>query len=427
MKRILAILCVIACLCGLCVPAMAAGNITVSVKAPDDWTSVNLYVWGNGEYATWPGTAMTKGADGWWTLSIPAGYTSVIANNGTAQTVDLKMGGSEDAWLVVTDQSGEKFNGVVYTDADCTKPFDAPAVTYTSLSIVGTGIFGLNEWDVESNLGDMNTEGDGVYTRIMPMVAGTMMFKIAANHKWDVNFGGANAGMVVTPGTAVDMVQGGQDLTMTLEEDCTLKFTFTLTATGGSLLVEVTDEDPDEAPEIPEEPTPGVPEIPEGEGVTIYAKVPNDWNDVRVWCWDGNNQNPSMAGDWPGAFAMTKGADGWYSVVIPKGYTNLLINGNGGAVQTPDITGLEADKDVWINAYTKVNEPQVAYEVITDIAEPDEGETPDVGRPLVPPTEEKAETVNNTLLWSLIGAGVVIVIAAGVYVLLVVLKKKKAE
>ena len=45
MKRILAILCVIACLCGLCVPAMAAGTITVSVKAPADWAQVYLYVW----------------------------------------------------------------------------------------------------------------------------------------------------------------------------------------------------------------------------------------------------------------------------------------------------------------------------------------------------------------------------------------------
>jgi len=66
MKRILAILCVIACLCGLCVPAMAAGTITVSVKAPDDWGQVCLYVWENDTpMESWPGSAMTKGADCW--------------------------------------------------------------------------------------------------------------------------------------------------------------------------------------------------------------------------------------------------------------------------------------------------------------------------------------------------------------------------
>ena len=62
MKRFLAILCVIACLCGLCVPAMAAGTITVSVKAPAEWTEVFLYIWDNDNnaYEGWPGKAMTK-------------------------------------------------------------------------------------------------------------------------------------------------------------------------------------------------------------------------------------------------------------------------------------------------------------------------------------------------------------------------------
>ena len=118
MKRILAILCVIACLCGLCVPALAADTITVSVKAPDGWAEVYLYVWENeNAYETWPGTAMTKGSDGWWTLEIPAGYTNVIANNGNEmpQTVDLKMNGTSDASITVTTDTGD-VRGSLLTD-----------------------------------------------------------------------------------------------------------------------------------------------------------------------------------------------------------------------------------------------------------------------------------------------------------------------
>lgn len=434
MKRLLAILCVIACLCALCVPAMAAGNITVSVKAPADWTNVHLYVWDDdmNNNGGWPGTAMTKGDDGWWTLEIPAGFTNVIANNGegAAQTYDLKMSGTADAWLTVTEQSGDKFNGVVSNDAEGNDTYAPPADPVSSVSIVGSGLPGLQSWVVEDTAGDMNkVEGqENVYTRIIPFIdPAEMEFKFFGNHKWEgsLNLGAANAGDAVAIGTPMTLTSGAgsQNIKLSVTEACTLKFTLTVTEDGGSLLVETTDEEPDEAPE-----TPDVPTVPEGEKITVYVKFPTDWSGAAVWAWDDGKGNATSAA-WPGDLYLVQGDDGWWSVQVPNWVTGILINGNGGGVQTPDIKGFETGKDIWINAYTDYQNPVFSHEVITDIGEPAQTEAPSA------PTRETTGLKDNgaqndtkggqdlTVLLCIVGSVVIIAIAA---VIFIVLKKKKA-
>ena len=434
MKRTLAILCVIACLCALCVPAMAAGNITVSVKAPDDWSQVCLYVWETDPMESWPGTAMTKNGD-WWTLEIPAGsYTNVIANNGSdaAKTADLKMDGSADCWI-------DAGAGVVYTDAACTTPFGGgasttPSTGLNSLALVGTGIPGAADWTPGDPNGDMVLESEGVYTKVVGMAAGsTMTFKIAGNDMWDdnYNYGGAEAGLSVTLGTAMDLTNGGgsSDITLNVAEDCNLKFTVNLTGEVPTLLVEVTDEEPT----VPSEPvTP--PET--GETYTVYAKVPADWKNPSIWCWNDATQNPPSQGSWPGTFVMTLGEDGWYSVEIPVGYNNVLVNGNGGTAQTNDIVGLSG-QDVWINAYTDYENAVYQYEVIPEdqIGQPTTAPAIQVtDRPTNPPKAdegtqnvegEKKDGKDWTVLLSIVGSVVIIAIAA-VVIIIVKSKQKKA-
>ena len=375
MKRILAILCVIAVLCGLCVPAMAAGTITVSVKS--SWSQVNLYVWENDTpMEGWPGTAMTKGANGLWTLQIPAGsYTNVIANDGSSQTADLKMDGSADCWI-------DADAGVVYTDAAMSKPFggnaggnnggNAGSVDLSglrSLALVGDGMPGFVEgWNPGAPAGDMVKESAGVYTKVVTVLAGTdAKFKIAGNDEWNdaYNFGGAEDGVSVVLGTKINLTNGGgsKDITLKVSKDCNLKFTVDLNEMT-VLVVETTEE----AGTTPS--NPGTSE-PTGETYTVYAKVPADWKNPAIWCWNDSDSNPPSLGAWPGTLTMKKGADGWYSAEVPVGYNNLLINANGGGNKTPDILGC-GGKDVWINAYTNPNEPVYSYEQIPDeqIGEP---------------------------------------------------------
>ena len=45
MKRILAMLCVIACLFALAVPALAADTVTVHAYVPEGWSDVRVWAW----------------------------------------------------------------------------------------------------------------------------------------------------------------------------------------------------------------------------------------------------------------------------------------------------------------------------------------------------------------------------------------------
>ena len=442
MKRILAILCVIAVLCGLCVPAMAAGTITVSVKAPAEWTEVYLYVWETDAMVGWPGTAMTKGSDGFWTLEIPAGsYTNVIANNGEGkpQTADLKMDGSANCWIVA-----EAGAGAVYTDAACTKPFggssSAPSNPgagvnlsgLNSLALVGGGIPGLKEWAPEDNNGDFVKVSDGVYSKVITVVAGlSMQIKFAGNDKWDdnYNFGPSVNETAITLGTKMEMVNGAgaQNFALTTTKDCNLKFTVDLTGATPTVLVEETTDDATVAP--PSEPSePSTPSTPSGDTYTLHAMVPADWKNPCIWCWDGNSTNPSDIGSWPGNYTMKQDADGWWTIQIPAGYTNVLVNANSGAVQTIDITGLTG-QEVWIDAVTNTAQPTVHYDGAPTVTIPEETEpSATTGRPTIKPagkTDEGAIDWAATLLYAGIGSAVVVVIAAIVLVLILVLKKRK--
>lgn len=93
MKKLFALLCVIAVLSALCVPVMAApGRVAVAVQVPDDWTTPHLYVWGTAEEAAWPGVPMVK-IDDWYVAYKNDDNTSIIINNGSdaAKTDDLSV------------------------------------------------------------------------------------------------------------------------------------------------------------------------------------------------------------------------------------------------------------------------------------------------------------------------------------------------
>ena len=116
MKRLLAILCVLAMLCALCIPALAADTVRIYAYVPGDWTEAYLYVWkgvgGDGEVpAGWPGTKMDVEGDGWFSAEVPNDMTYAIVNNGNGlQTADLDILMGLDQWITVAgDLSAEVF------------------------------------------------------------------------------------------------------------------------------------------------------------------------------------------------------------------------------------------------------------------------------------------------------------------------------
>ena len=86
-------------------------------------------------------------------------------------------------------------------------------------------------------------------------------------------------------------------------------------------------------------------EIPEYvEMFEVHAKVDASWEDVRIWAWlDPDGPNAFEA--WPGE-AMTAGENGWYTAKVPVWVNSVIINANGGEVQTEDLT-IDA-AEVWV-------------------------------------------------------------------------------
>ena len=259
MKKLFALLCVLGMLAALCIPTMAApedGTITVYVDPFDDWTNISLYVWidGSTNLAAWPGTAMTDAdGDGWYELEIPAGYPNVIvAADGGNQTVDMTMDGNQDVWITLNAMEGGKGNAeIVYADPGEAKtdtstsigssePVDPPAVDISAintLSLVGQGCDALN-WEAGNTANEMAKNGN-VYTKEIEVTAGSALeVKFAANGAWDIDFGGDE----ITIGQAATLVSKGSNMKLSVDADCTLKFTVDLDAS--TVLVEKIVNDP---------------------------------------------------------------------------------------------------------------------------------------------------------------------------------------
>lgn len=435
MKRLLAIICVLVCLCGLCVPAFAANDsYTIHADVPDEWATAYVWAWNDNQqnaFNAWPGQKLTKDADGYYTGSVPSGYTNLVIaeKDGGAQTIDINGVEPKELWIVLGQSADGKYYdySMGYSKDSIAPPADVPSTPVepsepaklNSLAIVGEGIPGVKNWIVEDPAGDMTKVEENVYTKVIAVTAGTTMkFKIAGNDTWDdtYNFGAPEDGTPVTVGSAMDMTVGGgsKNYALTADKDCNLKFTVKLGGDVPTLLVEETTEAPETAPSTPS-----------GEMITVYAKFPDDWTDVRVWAWDDTIGDADPSG-WPGTFVMTEGANGWYSVQIPNWVTGVLLNANGASTQTTDLV-IEAGKDIWINARTDVSQPTVHYEEV-EVADPEPTEPPTIAtRPIVRPTEpagtnDTKAPADNTVLFCVIGSVVVIGIAAAVYF---ILSKKK--
>ena len=100
------------------------------------------------------------------------------------------------------------------------------------------------------------------------------------------------------------------------------------------------------------------PTAPVAEDITVYAKVPEDWAEPCLWAWshpDGTNAFVS----WPGE-AFTAGEDGWYSLTVPGWINSVIVNANGGTVQTTDLR-VDTGVDLYLTV-TGAEEAVVSYE-----------------------------------------------------------------
>lgn len=78
---------------------------------------------------------------------------------------------------------------------------------------------------------------------------------------------------------------------------------------------------------------------------TVYAKVDESWVAPCIWAWNDPSGKNAFAA-WPGR-AMKANANGYYTAMVPEWCNCVIINANGGTVQTADIKDLDP-ADLWI-------------------------------------------------------------------------------
>ena len=200
------------------------------------WTNCNIYGWGDlGEYGgTWPGTALsTETIDGkeYYAYTFDAsaiGKTiSVIFNNGSEQTVDIKdIVLDKDYIFTLTEKDA---NGKWLAAINGEAPVEPEKPAVTTYGLLGD----FNSWGDDV---DLVARGDGWYvTEALSVTAGKLLIRL--NDAWDEKFGNDGSTLVLGENT---LTYGGADM---LIEAGTYDFYFN-PATSKLFLVNAGDEDP---------------------------------------------------------------------------------------------------------------------------------------------------------------------------------------
>ena len=296
------------------------GTVSIHVSVPEDWQEAYLYYWYDGGADNgWPGTKMNTDKVGHFSLSIPGDVPHVIISNGTLQTINIDINPGEEAWITI--DGSKNAEGKLIANADY----------HTSDGIVhakvpdGWGEVYLYYWDAYNNNNSwpgekLQADANGFYTMNIP---GNVSKVIINNGK---DNGKQTEDVPVFAGKETWITVHNNNPSYSQETNIHYyKSTSSLST----------------------------------ETVTIHATVPDTWNEARLYYWNSNGSGTGVI--WPG-IAMTKGADGVYTLEgIPADVTNIVIN-DGNGQQTADLLitpGLETWFDVTIHESTTAVEATV--------------------------------------------------------------------
>lgn len=301
-----------------------AGDILVYAKVPADWKFPCVWAWdkdGKGAFDSWPGGMMDPDPqnEGWYYIWVPSNMVSVIinANDGTVQTSDLPTGG-KNIWITVADDKTAVASPAKITAGELPEY----AARYTVWAQVPESWNEPGVWAWEDPSGRnafqtwpgrvMKDNGNGWFKAMVPEWCNCVIIN-------------ADGGSVQT----ADIKElDPADMWITVAEDGSFELTY-------------------------DDPT-----IPKVADITVYAKVPEGWTEPCLWAWshpDGTNAFSA----WPGEALKDEG-DGWYSITAPGWINSVIINANGGTVQTTDLR-VDAGKDVYVTVVDAEN-ASFAYE-----------------------------------------------------------------
>lgn len=340
MKKLICVTLALMMVLSLSVAAFAAGT-TVYCDAPD-WEACYVYTWdANNKACTgdWPGTAMTKNADGLWEFEVPEGAVNIIFNIGSdaAKTADLSM---------PTD-SKVKYDVAGKAWAEVSQKVEVKE----SYSVAGTATLCGVDWKPEATENNMTKGSDGLWVKEYKNIA-------AGEHKFKVTDGS----WMNSWGDTAD-AEGNIIFTLEKAGDVTIKFDaakkiVTLIADGKTTTYGGETGDSGNTGDTGNTGdsgntgntgntgnsgntgNTGNTGTNTGKSYTLYVKVPTTWTKVNAYTWD-----PEDLGTWPGATMQKSGE--WYTATIKGTMKNLVLSGGETAQKTENIT-LPGNKNVWI-------------------------------------------------------------------------------
>ena len=380
MKKILAFcLLFVMCFALLGTTAFADNDemIPVFAKVPEGWEAPCAWAWaddGTNAFAAWPGEEMeAEGEEGWFFVYVPAFVTNIIvnANEGTVQTEGIVVEGGKAVWLTVGEDGAAELSYDALTSAEIPEYVEKFTVhAYVPLSWETVNMWAWSAPDGTNAFaawpGAAMKEGeDGWFTGKAPVWVNSLIIN-------------GNEGTVQTEDISIE----AKELWITVYEDLSYELVYEDPATAGV------------------------------EDVTVHAKVPADWEDPSAWAWSAPDGTNAFA-SWPGE-AMTAKGD-WFEITVPGWVNSFIVNANGGAVQTADLS-IEPGKEAWI-LVTDAENAQVFYEEPAEEAVEDEAPQAEET-----PVEEPAEKSNTGLI---VGIVVAVVAVAGIGAGVAVSKKKK--
>lgn len=387
MKKAIAILISVMLLVSmLSLTAFAAEDsemVPVVVSVPEGWEAPNLWAWaddGTNAFAAWPGEALEPLAEGWYYTYVPGFVQNVIVNanqgtEGAVQTDTVAVEAGKEVWITIA----EDLTATLSYEAQLRGEIPAYVEKFIVHAYVPLSWKTVNMWAwsapdgtnaFESWPGGSMAEGeDGWFTGKAPTWVNSLIIN-------------GNGGTVQTEDISIE----GKELWITVYEDLTYDLSY---------------EDPNKA----------VPNI------TVRAQVPDDWADPCCWAWSAPDGTNAFA-SWPGE-ALTREGD-WYAIEVPGWINSVIINGNGGTVQTSDLS-VEAGKDVWV-VVTDAENAAIYYEEPAAQAPPVETEPLETEAPATEPVPEPAEKSNTGLIVGILAA---VAVLGGGTAALVSRKKKK--
>lgn len=300
-------------------PAM----VPVVVYVPEGLEAPCLWAWaddGTNAFAAWPGEELEALAEGWFYTYVPEFVENVIvsANQDTdnaVQTDALAVKAGEAVWITVAEDLSAEISYQAQLRTEIPEYVQRFVVhAYVPLSWKTANLWAWSAPDgtnaFESWPGKEMKEGqDGWFTCKAPVWVNSLIVS-------------GNDGDVQTQDIAIE----GKELWLTVYKDLTFDISY---------------EDPNKAV----------------EDVTVHVQVPADWAEPCCWAWSAPDGTNAFAA-WPGE-ALAQEGD-WYTIQVPGWINSVIINANGGTVQTTDLS-VETGKELWITVQN-AETAQVAYE-----------------------------------------------------------------